>query len=181
MSAVSLIIDQGPVYEWIKLNIFGDDVDTWIYNCAAYWGKSSVRFVCRARVLSPQSKVFVSHVITWTTSTDYVLLAAPTKLNIEPISKSVVDDIGPQDARVFAFSEADWIVFNMLSFNGSRQMCLGKLNGSLPLVPLAIMNHPQRHVEKNWTPFVWRGTVLKELLCFLFNISGRSFTFHLFI
>lgn len=156
MSTVSLIIDQGPVYDWIKQNCF-DGEDVWIYNCAAYWGKTNVRFVCRARTVNNAG--MVSNVVTWTTSMDYVLLTAPIVVNIEPLSKSTVDDVGPQDARVFTIGDnTDWIIFNMLSFNGSRQMCLGNLNGNTR-IPLTIVNHKQRHIEKNWTPFVWRGVL----------------------
>jgi len=78
------------------------------------------------------------------------------------MSKSVLEDVGPQDARVFSIGDADWIIFNMLSsVDNSRRMFLARLSGQPGQLAtqLSVKNHPLRHVEKNWTPFVSQGKV----------------------
>ena len=156
----SIIIDQGPVYEWIKRNLFSEHQNVWIYNCASSWNTKKIRFVCRVRVKTDQ--VYVSHIVTWITSCAHVLLEAPTVVHITPMSKSVLEDVGPQDARVFSIGDADWIIFNMLSsVDNSRRMFLARLSGQPGQLAtqLSVKNHPLRHVEKNWTPFVSQGKV----------------------
>jgi hypothetical protein len=161
VSTSQLLIDQGPIYEWIKQNIFGGDKsDVWIYNCAAYWRKKHpvktgyVRFVCRARCKLDKSTVYVSHIVTWTTSNDYVLQSPPVKLNIPTLSINQIEDVGPQDPRVFGMEDSDWIIFNMLNKNNDRQMFVAKLDNDPIAIALTIVGHQPKRVEKNWTPLV---------------------------
>lgn len=151
------ILDFGPVHEWMKQIHFANEAGTWIYNGAAMWSKGSIWYVCRARVGSSKQ----SYVTAQLFNHDWVPKTYPVVLQIKPVATHLSNqDSGPQDSRVFEYLNKPWIVFNMLTENGSRKMFIYdiKHGAGLP-IPLTIKSAAPRPVEKNWTPFVRQSRI----------------------
>lgn len=149
------MFDLGRYHKFISDTLGGGTAKgkTWIYNGSMAKMGKYLYYVCRLRLPPSYQSSVVYQIIDESTMT---LTSPPRILPIEPVvSQQEPVDYGPQDARIFEYNGALWIVFNMLCVDGFRRMHLYCLcGGDCRVIVLRINGKDIQHVEKNWTPFV---------------------------